>query len=335
MPTGTGTGTRGWPKTVFDTPEWLRAWERATAEKAAVLDDGSPPVYSLADSPFWRGYEFDVGVEPVWDRDVLTIGSVYAVFGPAYLASDPEAVAERTDRGIELARQHGACGLFVLNLPADAAEAWAEVRPPDVQARLDLAYHQIPGAGPDPVMGALDKHDRTEWRRRWRRTTEKGVRLVEESDPAPERIAEVIALANGSALKHGWPQLYDQGTVEAVLAVPGARLIRADWDGRTVAGFVALEHDRQLHLWAGGMDHTVVREVSPYLFLLYELLSAGVERGWQRIEFGRGNDQFKRKHGFTAVPLWSHFYAARAEEAPAYRERLTALHDGLARFQAQ
>jgi CelD/BcsL family acetyltransferase involved in cellulose biosynthesis len=139
-----------------------------------------------------------------------------------------------------------------------------------------------------------------------------------------------VALANGSAVRHGWPPVYDRTTVEQVLGIPGARLLRAEWDGRTIGGFVGLEHDRRIYLWAGGIDHTVLREVSPYLFMLYEVLSTGVERGWERVEFGRGNDTFKRRYGFSGTELWSLWYAARPEDVAVYRSKLATLHEGLA-----
>jgi CelD/BcsL family acetyltransferase involved in cellulose biosynthesis len=199
--------------------------------------------------------------------------------------------------------------------------------------RLDHAYHKIPGAGPDPVMGELSKHARTEWRRRWRRATEKDVRMVRVDRPTAAQVDRVLELTNGSAVKHGWPALYDRDTVVAVLDVPGAHLVLAEWNGRTIGGFVAIEHDSKLYLWAGGTDPEVYSEVSPYLFMLYELLAQGVERGWERIEFGRGNDEFKRQKGFGGTPLWSLWYAATPEQVDVYRPRLAALHDGLATVQ--
>ncbi|WP_084960744.1 GNAT family N-acetyltransferase [Thermoactinospora rubra] len=318
-------------RTVYDTDEWLAAWSRSTVERLRPADCHRPLLYRLEYSPFWHGYEIDTGLGPIWDRPVLTTGSLYAGYGPGYLAEHPDEVAALMDHAA--GQMAGTCGLLVLNLPLEAALQWALVRPPDGMVRLDLAYHRVIGAGRDPIVGDVDRHERHDWRRRWRRATEKGVRLVEETDPAPERVDEVVALANGSALRHGWPVLYDRATAMAVLGVPGARLLRADWHGRTVAGFVALEHDRRLYLWAGGMDHTVVREVSPYLFVLYELLRMGPERGWERLEFGKGNDAFKRRYGFTGVELWSLWYAADPADVAVYRPKLAALHQKLGAFQ--
>lgn len=318
-----------WAPTIFDTEEWLAAWERSTIETHTVLHAGRPPRYLLTDSPFWRGYEEEIGLSPVWDRPLLTVGSVYSVYGPACVTDVATLVDETRQQAADL----DAAGVLVFNLPPDAARKWAATREPDGVIRLDMSYYRVPGAGADPVTGNAKKSVRTEWRRRWRRATERGVRLVDEYQPSAELVDRVLELTNGSAVKHGWPALYDRATLVAVLGVPGARVIRADWGGRTIGAFVALEHDRRLYLWAGGTDPSVYSEVSPYLFLLYELLGQGVERGWDRVEFGRGNDDFKVRHGFEFVPLWSLWYAARPGQAEIYGPRLTALHDGQATVQ--
>jgi hypothetical protein len=322
-----------YPSTVFDTDEWHQAWSRSTVERLRPTGFDRPPLYLMDHSPFWQGYEIDTELGRIWDRPLLTVGSLYAGCGPAYLSDRPEEVECLFDFVGEQTQRADTCGLLVLNLPLDVALQWAAIRRPDAMVRLDLSYHRVIGTGKDPVVGDVDRDERIEWRRRWRRATEKGVRLVEEVSPAPERVDEVVALANGSALRHGWPVLYDRTTATEVLRIPGSRLLRADWSGRTVAGFIALHHDRRLYLWAGGMDHTVVREVSPYLFILYELLAAGGERGWERLELGKGNDSFKRKYGFTGVPLWSLWYAAHPAQAEQYGPQLAALHQRLGALQ--
>ncbi|MEV6694589.1 GNAT family N-acetyltransferase [Micromonospora sp. NPDC051196] len=316
--------------TVFDTEEWLDAWTRATIERRRIIDPGRAPRYLLEDSPFWHGLENDTGSGVVWDRPVLTIGTIYSVYGPAYLTGDEQAVAALVDGALEQARDLGAAGLLVLNLPPEPARQWAAVRPPDVFARLDTAYYKNPGSGPDPVLGEVKTKKRTDWRRRWRRATEKGVKLVEETGPeAVAQIDRLLELTNGSAVKHGWPALYDHATLEAVLSTPYASLVRAEWEDQTIGAAVALEHDRKLYLWCAGTDATVYSEVSPYPFMLYELLAQGVDRGWDIIEFGRGNDTFKKEHGFSGIHLWGLWYATDPGDVEIYRPRLTAVHEGL------
>jgi hypothetical protein len=313
-------------QTVFDTDEWLDAWSKSTIEQQQVLHQGAPGRYLLESSPFWLGYEVEAELPPTWDRPLLTIGSVYSVYGPTFLTADPTAVADLVDDARAQAADLDTAGAMVFNLPDADARKWAAVREPDAVIRLDMSYYRVPGVGKDPVMGDTKQHPRSEWRRRWRRATEKGVRLVEEFAPTAADIDRVVELTNGSAVKHGWPALYDHATIAAVLTVPGARLIQAEWEGVVIGAFVAIEHDGKLYLWAGGTDHTVYHLVSPYPFMLYELLAQGVERGWQRLEFGRGNDDFKVRHGFDGVGLWSLWYAARPEQVELYRPRLAALH---------
>jgi len=321
--------------TVFDTDAWLGAWSRATIEDQEIIHPGRPPRYLLLDSPFWKGYEDEVGTGSVWDnRPLLTVGSVYSVFGPAFMADDAAAVGALVDTAVAEAREQDAAGVMVFNLPPEAARQWAAIRKPNSVIRLDHAYSKMPGVGADPVMGDVRKNARTEWRRRWRRATERGVQLVFEHSPTDAQIDRVLELANGSAVKHDWPALYDKDTFLAVLnGVPGAHLILTDWNGLIVGAVVALEHDGKLYLWAAGTDPSVYEDVSPYKFMLYELMAQGVERGIERIEFGRGNDEFKRRHGFTGVPLWSLWYEATPGEADIYGPRLARLHDGLATAQ--
>ncbi|WET76269.1 GNAT family N-acetyltransferase [Amycolatopsis sp. QT-25] len=324
------TDSRG---SVYDTRAWTSAWAASTIERQEVLREHDPPTYLLDYSPFWHGYEIDTGLGPTWKRPLVTIGSVYSVFGPEYLAADETTVAHVVEDALGRARDREAHGVLVLNLREEFARRWSACRPPALTVRLDNTYYRVPGEGADPVMGDLSKSARTDWRRRWRRATEAGVRIVEERSPSADAIEEIIGFANGSAIRHGWPVLYDLPTMQAVLATPYGRLFRAEFTGRTVGGFLALEHDGQLHLWVGGMDHTAAREASPYLFLLYELLSPDRESRWRRIEFGRGNDDFKRKYGFREERLWSLWYPATEDDAEFCEPRLRALHGELARCQ--
>jgi hypothetical protein len=322
---------RVWEKTVFDTKEWLDAWSRATIEKVTA-QDADANMFAVEWSPFWAGYEADAGMEPVWDRPVLTIGSMYSFYGPSHLLGEPGAVDASMVRAQAYAEEWETAGVLVANLPEQAALAWAELHPPDASIRLDVEYHRQVGEGVDPVLGDVSKRVRGDWRRRWRRALEHGLRFVEEERPDPERIDEVLGLANESAVRHGWPPVYDRTSAEEVLGIPGSRLFRADYDGETAAGVVVLEHDRRLYLWAGGTHPELLREVSPYLFILYELLATGAERGIERIEFGRGNDAFKRKYGFDGTELWSLWYASKPEEVEVYAPRIGELHEGCARM---
>jgi hypothetical protein len=322
---------RSWPRTVFDTKEWLEAWSRSTIEKVTAADSAEPGMFAVESSPFWGGYEADAEVEPIWDRPLLTIGSLYSFYGPSYLLDDREELDAVMERARERAGEWDTAGFLVANLPDGAAQAWAELHPPDASARLDVAYTRAVGAGADPVVGDVESRVRREWRRLWRRATEQGVTLVVEREPDGERVDEVVEMANASATRHSWPPVYDRRTADEVLATPAGLLIRAEWSGQTAAGIICLEHERRLYLWGGSPHPTLLRELSPYLFVFYEIFATGAERGWDVIEAGRGNDAFKRKYGFEGTDTWSLWYARGPDEAARYEPRLTRLHERLGR----
>jgi CelD/BcsL family acetyltransferase involved in cellulose biosynthesis len=145
-------------------------------------------------------------------------------------------------------------------------------------------------------------------------------------------LPRVLELANGSAVKHGIEPLYDLPTLTQVLAVPGARIVYAARESRVLAAFIGIEHARSLYLWAGGIDYAALAEYSPYLFLMYELIAMAPERGWDRIEFGRGNYRFKRRYGFAGTDLWTLFYGADPAETERLSARLADMHARLADF---
>jgi hypothetical protein len=323
--------SQNWPRTAFDTKEWLQAWSRSTIETVVGCDSAEPGMFAVSWSPFWAGYEHDAGLEPTWDRPVLTLGSLYSFYGPSYLlAEDAEdAVAATMRRAEQRAAEWDTAGVLVANLPEPAALAWARRRPPEASVRLEVAYHRTLGTGADPVLGGVSSKVGRDWKRRWRRASELGLRLVDETAPDLARVREVVEFANASAVRHGWPPVYDLATCLEVLGIPGSRLLRVDHEGRTAAGILAMEHERTLYLWAGGVHPTLLREVSPYLFLFHEVLATGADRGWDRVEFGRGNDAFKRRYGAQSTDTWSLWYARTPEQAATYRPRLAALHEGL------
>lgn len=306
-------------------------WPRCTPEEV-VARLPSPGTDIVRDSPFWNGYQTDAGVDDVWSGPVGYLPSLYSVYGPTQLTG-PAEIKAALEQAAEGVREHGAVGTLVTNLPPTSAERWRAVREPDAWIRLDIAYACDAASGIDGLFAELPGHERTEWRRRWRRAREQGVECVElHGAGLLGRLPVALELANESAVKHGIEPLYDLETFASVARIPGSRLICAERRGQTLAAFLTVEHDQVLYLWAGGISYEALRPYSPYLFLLYEILSAAPEHGWARIEFGRGNYEFKRRYGFAGTELWSLYYAADDRCAAEHAPKLTAMHDALARF---
>jgi hypothetical protein len=306
-------------------------WGGATPEdRVARLPD--PGVDILRRSPFWNGYQADAGVGDVWAGPVGYFPSLYSVYGPTHL-TDPADIEAALDLAAEGAREYMAVGTLVTNLPRQSADRWQSVRVPDACIRLDIAYACDATSGVSGMLARLPGHERNEWRRRWRRAREQGVKVIELTGAELlTQLPVALELANESVVKHGIEPLYDMATFAAAAKTPGARLICADLGERTLAAFLAVEYDRILYLWAGGISYEALRPYSPYLFLLYEILSQAPNRGWTRIEFGRGNYAFKRRYGFTGTELWSMYYAADQRSAAEHVPRLAKMHDRLTEF---
>src|SRR4051812_8848691 len=86
---------------VFGTVGWLAAWENTTVENVlqrryltATTDNSTDtlaPLYLVAESPFWRGYEQDAGVSSTWDAPVVYLPSMYSFRSPLEHSNLPAA----------------------------------------------------------------------------------------------------------------------------------------------------------------------------------------------------------------------------------------------------
>lgn len=312
---------------VFDTGAWMRAWERTDAERrtaARYLRNHGPddfpsvaPLYLVEDSPMWNSYETDAGVGPVWPGPIAVTPSLYSFYGAN--AEYAEAILAQ---GLEQAHAWRAAALVVGNLTPDATNTWRALKEPSVALVLDTTYRADVSEGMEGHLAAMNGHARREFRREWRRSTERGVTLnvMREAAMLP-RLAELHALADATARRHG-PPLYTLNTFAALSCVPGATLLLAERDGVALGGFLTFLHDETLYLWAGGWNYARRAELPTYSFLFYESIRFAVSHGCRCVEAGRGNFAFKEKLGFAPMDLWSLVYLLPGPEHDALRARL-------------
>jgi hypothetical protein len=337
---------------LFGTAAWAGAWERATVEVAAErcrvpVEPGGPvepltgvpgaaiavPLTKVRHSPLWTGYEQDAGVSAVWSAPVGYLSSVYAVSGALDRLSPPRAVGVLR-RAARQAQEWGCQALVVSNLEAGPVlDSVLAAEPPDALLRLDATCRLSLPESFDAYTAALNRDVRAELRRRWRRATERGVTCAEYTGAqATAALPGFLAVTTASAARHGTPPLYDLWTLQALLDLPGSRLYIAERKGELLAGLLGLEWDGCLTLWAGGIEYSALREFSPYVFLLHELVRRALGAGWRGIDFGRGNFAFKARHGFTPVDLLSPVYVVDGAVRPALTQRLAAMSAGLDAF---
>lgn len=118
-------------------------------------------------------------------------------------------------------------------------------------------------------------------------------------------LAEVTALCDRSARKHGSDRFYPPGVFEAFLAMvaPVARAVEVRQAGRLVAVGVCLLDDERLHCWACGVDYEVDGNFSPYQLMFGASIALAIDLGRPVLEGGRGNPEFKLRFGLRPRPL--------------------------------
>jgi Acetyltransferase (GNAT) domain len=335
---GPGAGSGPGSSDIFGTLGWLAAWDRTTVGEvvqrrylAAVADDGSDvlaPLYLVAASLMWRGYEQEAGVCATWDKPVAYLPSMYSFRGP-FEQSNLRAAPFAIDAARIHVEESGAQALVVANLSSDVALSVSELRRAEISMRLDTNFCLTLPPTIEAYFASLKRDHRADLRRRWRRATERGVVFRElEGGDVLGRLPAFVTLANASVVKHGIEPFYDLATFQALADAPGARLLLAERDGEMLAGFYAFVSDDCLTLWSGGILYAALRECSPYVFLLYEIVSLAYERGWRSVDFGRGNGGFKTRQSCTPTDLWTLVYLTDPADAEVVA-RLRALDERL------
>ena len=325
------------PAHVFNTREWLEAWERTTIEKtlgASYLHrgDGSTttPYYCIESSPFWDAYEIEAGVEPIWPGPVVFSPSVYSIYGGGL--ADPDSIRQAVDLGLTQAGEWDAGALLFVNMQADEARRWMEHRPPFTAILLDLAHGAPLQATVDDQLAGVRGRVRRDFRRQWRRARERGVSLLElRGREMRPWLGEFQRLASATSERHS-ADMYDLPTFQALSDVPGATLLTAERDGRMLGAFLAFGYRQRFYLWTAGLDYETLKQFGTYAFLMYESVDFAIREGHRALEVGRGNSSFKERHGFRGAELWTLVYLTdRWAEDRALQSRLSAMERGLLR----
>jgi hypothetical protein len=307
---------------LYDSAGWLRGWEEIGIEQRTrhgyvstrAGADGSPvlPLYEVTMSPFWHGYEAQVGLVGRFGRPVVFAGSPYSMYSkrgavPAALARGAHATA------MEWIESGQAEVLVAPNLTGEGAADWvAAVGPPVGRVLLERTYScELSGDFGD-YLGRLDGKIRRDVERRLRRGDERGLRVrMVDGERAHALVPAAYPLVVGTSDKNEWPALFDQPALHGMLRVPGAKLLAAQVDGRLAGVFFAFQQGEEITYMCGGVDYPLLRELSTYIALMYRGTEWAYRNGMRRIEWGRDNYRFKERHGLTGTDLWALVYAPR------------------------
>jgi len=333
---------------IFYRWEWLHAFESATVERIvahryfAIQDRNSfitvLPAYCVQFSPFWHGYEIDANQESVFSGSWVAAPSLYAFSGgiPSRGGYDPDHVAGMIlHEALRFAEDTRSQALGFLNVPEGAPLLDNLAKRADQVVFLDVNY-VLPLHGDfKSYLHSLPKRVRDDLKRRRRRAAEQGLvcRILKGKEGNVD-FTRFHALAIEPTEKYGVPPLYDLPTLEALASLPCASFLISLKENDLLGGFLVFEDEAAIYVWCAAIDYSRIKEFSTYVSLMYEIISYAYESGKQRIEFGRGNYAFKRKHGFQGIPLYSLFFLTSHAD-PMLSQRLAMLHTNLIHFVEQ
>lgn len=301
----------------------------------AVMDGdelvAATAAYALRRSVWWY-YDDLIDCPDAFRGPWIAMPSVVTWSGDAPLraGSDAAAVAALlVARGRAFAQEHGAVALVAPNVTRDAPLT------APLRALADLAI-VLDNNAVIPVQDSFEAYVATfesgvrrEFMRVRRRAEERGCRWswYRPDDYPPGVVEQLLELTNGGSVRHDSEPAYDLAMLTALATVPCARLVIASAEGAPVAGFLVHEDATTLYVQAGGWD-AERKELSPFVNLVYEVAHKAHAWRKQKVEFGRTNYRFKRKHGCHLVPLYGLFYLTEHADA-GLRDRIAGLGRGL------
>ncbi|MFI9720158.1 GNAT family N-acetyltransferase [Streptomyces sp. NPDC052396] len=326
---------------LYDSAGWLRGWEAIGIEKrarhayvhtpAGAEGDAVMPLYAVHRSPFWDGYERQVGLVGAFGDPVVFAGSPYSMYGKR--GPVPAALV----RGVhETAMEWIANGpaelLVVPNLTAEGVDSWvAEAGEPVGRILLERTYGCELGADLTEHMFRLPNKIRRDVERRLRRGAERGltVRMIEGPDAHP-LVPAAFPLTVDTSDKNDWPALFDEDALHGMLRVPGAFMVAAEVDGQLVGAFFAFRRGDEVTFMCGGVAYATLHDLSTYVALMYRSTEWAYQQGMKRIEWGRDNYRFKERHALTGTDLYALVYAPRPR--PDLTAGLARMHEVLSAY---
>lgn len=116
---------------------------------------------------------------------------------------------------------------------------------------------------------------------------------------------EAVTLIRQTAARHGSADFYRDGPFQDFLLSLGELVttIRiSDADRLLAVGFCLSDRDR-FHMWTCGALYQYDAAFSPYGLLFLESVRSALASGRRVLEGGRGNGEYKERHGLRRVPL--------------------------------
>lgn len=315
-----------WPAAATPHAEraWMEAWQWVHTDPVRearflqLVADGDCRVasfYLIAGNPEWSAVESEADMDPIWPGTVVYGPSPYAEYGGFGITS-PKMIRTMVAQGLTYGRETGACAVVFPGLHANQASCWLEASPDGIAVRTTGA-HQAPARGSVEAFQAAipSTRARREFGRQWRRGQDAGLRLeVLHGTEMESSLRPFTELAVSTATRNESPGMYGIDIFRAGMQVPGAVLLAARYHDRLAGAFFGFTHGTTLYLWTAGLDYAALSQMHTYGWLLAESVRYAASRDIETIDIGRGNYHYKRRLGFTMIPLYAAVYLTRPDQ---------------------
>jgi hypothetical protein len=156
----------------------------------------------------------------------------------------------------------------------------------------------------DDYLATVPSHARQDLRRNRRLAVRDGAEVSVET-PDRATMTEVSRLCDATSAKHGNHGWYRQRRLTDFVCelADHVRLVTIRRGRQVLAASISFVDRRRFHNWAAGSLPFTDMAFSPYMVLLEATVSAAIDSGCDLLEGGRRNDAWKRRFGFTRLPL--------------------------------
>ncbi|MGC9665987.1 GNAT family N-acetyltransferase [Planosporangium sp. 12N6] len=238
----------------------------------------------------------------------MLVGHVWHCYETMVLSAGPlgaEPVRALCAAMARLAAGTGAATCGLVNVPWDgplaSQLAAAGLRGQETTPRYQL--RPAPGSTLGDHLAGVGRASRRSLRQYMRRAQRVGAEISFEVG-ATVLDDDVLALCKATADKHA-PGYYPPVELTALIKSLGenCRILRIDLDGGLLAVSICLFDDQRAHFWAGGCRYPEEFNWSPQYVLFGAEIEQGLATGRPIVEFGRRNDEFKRRYGLRPQRL--------------------------------
>lgn len=315
----------------FDRDEWdelvhasaapvFYSWDFLRAIEAQPLTEGAVPFYlldrgadGLAAATVVYSQTSVNPFDPDGTEERMLAGHLWHCYDTRLLTRGPATPGLVDDLAAALDRLAGELGVRwrgLHNLDLTGALATAVGAPGLVASAVRYRLTPAPGHTVERHLEAVGRSSRRTMRKYLRRAEEAGLRA--EMAPVDNGLADdVLELCLATADKRA-PGYYPPDRLAHLLRAlgPSCAILRLELGGRLLACSICLLDHYRAHFWAGGSLYPEELNWSPQYVLFAAELRYGLAIGRPELEFGRRNDEFKRRYGLVPTRLGSWAWGA-------------------------